>query len=59
MIIGKKILIHEETTEITSKVMMMIEIMTEDIKKIIIQIEVMIALIQNLEDIKIIASMSF
>ena len=53
MIIGKKILIQEEMTEISSKMKTMIEIMTEDIKKIIIQIEVMIALIQNLEDIKI------
>ena len=52
MIIGKKILIQEEMTEIASKMKTMIEIMTEDIKKIIIQIEVMIALIQNLEDIK-------
>ena len=54
MIIGKKILIQEEMAEIASKMKTMIEIMTEDIKKIIIQIEVMIALIQNLEDIKII-----
>ena len=56
MIIGKKILIQEEMTEIASKMKTMIEIMTEDIKKIIIQIEVMIALIQNLEDIKIIVT---
>ena len=56
MIIGKKILIQEEMTEIASKMKTMIEIMTEDIKTIIIQIEVMIALIQNLEDIKIIVT---
>ena len=54
MIIGKKILIQEEMTEIESKMKTMIEIMTEDIKKIIIQTEVMIALIQSLEDLKII-----
>ena len=34
MIIGKKILIQEEMTEIASKMKTMIEIMTEDIKKI-------------------------